>query len=129
MTEGDEKKKTKSTAAKKATKASRPKKKATKPPVAKTSSKTTATEAETQPTAAKKPAKRARTTRPKAQTGRRLRVKQVRSTIHRQKRFLRTLSALGLKHHQDEVVVVESPSIRGMLDQVRSFVRVTPEEG
>lgn len=129
MTEGDEKKKTKSTAAKKTTKTSRPKKKATKPAVAKASSRTTATDADAQPTTAKKPAKRARTTRPKSQTGRRLRVKQVRSTIHRQKRFLRTLSALGLRHHQDEVVVVESPSIRGMLDQVRSFVRVTPEEG
>lgn len=65
--------------------------------------------------------------KPKAAAAGRLRVKQVRSTIHRPKTFKRTLVALGLKHHQDEVVVVDTPSVRGMLRKVRHLVNVKAE--
>ena len=56
-----------------------------------------------------------------------LRVRQVRSTIGRRADLRRTLVALGLKHHQDEVVVKQSPAIDGMLRKVRHLVRVSPE--
>jgi len=56
-----------------------------------------------------------------------LRVKQVRSGIDRPSRHQRTLRALGLRHHQHEVVVPDNPAIRGMLYQVRHLVRVAPE--
>ena len=39
-----------------------------------------------------------------------------------------TLTALGLKHHQDEVVVTDNPSIRGMLRRVHHLISVTPED-
>jgi len=56
-----------------------------------------------------------------------LRVKQVRSGIDRPARHQRTLRALGLRHHQHEVVVPDNAAIRGMLSQVRHLVRVEPE--
>lgn len=56
-----------------------------------------------------------------------LRVKQIRSGIDRPARHQRTLRALGLRHHQHEVVVPDNPAIRGMLYQVRHLVRVAPE--
>ncbi|KPJ86368.1 MAG: hypothetical protein AMS18_15730 [Gemmatimonas sp. SG8_17] len=58
----------------------------------------------------------------------RLRVRQVRSGIGYAGRVRRTLIALGLKHHQDEVVVVDNPAIQGMLRRVHHLVRVTSEE-
>ena len=64
----------------------------------------------------------------KASTPVRLRVRQIRSTIRRPKTFKRTLEALGIRHHQDEVVVSDTPSTRGMLTKVQHLVRVTPEE-
>ena len=57
-----------------------------------------------------------------------LRVRQVRSGIGRPHTVRRTLIALGLKHHQDEVLVRDNPSIRGMLNRVQHLVSVTPEE-
>jgi|GEM_PF-520086 len=57
-----------------------------------------------------------------------LRVRQVKSGIKHPHRMRRTLTALGLKHHQDEVVVPDNPSIRGMLRRVHHLVSVTPEE-
>ena len=56
----------------------------------------------------------------------RLRVKQVRSTSGRPELHRRTLRALGLRYHQQVVVVHDSPAIRGMLFQVRHLVEVTP---
>ncbi len=57
-----------------------------------------------------------------------LRIKQVRSGNGHSYRMKRTLEALGLKHHQDEVVHADHPALRGMLQQVRHLVEVTPEK-
>ena len=54
-----------------------------------------------------------------------LRIKQVRSGSGKPHRTKRTLEALGLKHHQDEVVHADHPALRGMLQQVRHLVEVT----
>lgn len=59
--------------------------------------------------------------------GKRLRVKQVRSGIGHAETFRRTLEALGLRHHQHEVVIVDSPTARGMLHKVRHLVQVSEE--
>jgi large subunit ribosomal protein L30 len=56
-------------------------------------------------------------------------VKQVRSGIGHAETYKRTLEALGLKHHQDEIVVRDNPSVRGMLTKVRHLVLVRPVEG
>ncbi len=56
-----------------------------------------------------------------------LRIKQVRSGSGHSYRMKRTLVALGLKHHQDEVVHPDHPALRGMLQQVRHLVEVTPD--
>jgi large subunit ribosomal protein L30 len=60
--------------------------------------------------------------------GARLRVKQVRSGIGHAETYRRTLRALGIRHHQQEIVVGDTPTVRGMLHKVRHLVRVTPEE-
>jgi ribosomal protein L30 len=57
-----------------------------------------------------------------------LRVRQVRSGIGSARPVRRTLTALGLKHHQDEVVVPDNSSIRGMLNKVHHLVSVKSEE-
>lgn len=58
-----------------------------------------------------------------------LRVKQVRSGIGHAATYRRTLEALGLKYHQDEVVLRDHPAVRGMLRKVWNFVSVHPVEG
>ena len=55
-------------------------------------------------------------------------IKQVRSGIGHSWRMRRTLEALGLRHHQDEVIKQDSPSLRGQIKQVRHLVEVTPVE-
>jgi large subunit ribosomal protein L30 len=60
---------------------------------------------------------------------RQLRVKQIRSGIGHAATYRRTLTALGLKHHQDEVVVRDVPSVQGMLRKVWHLVSVRPVEG
>jgi ribosomal protein L30 len=57
-----------------------------------------------------------------------LRIIQIRSGIGHQQKYRRTLRALGLKHHQDIVVVDDNPSMRGMLFRVRHLVKVAAEE-
>jgi large subunit ribosomal protein L30 len=57
-----------------------------------------------------------------------LRIKQVRSGSGHSYRLKRTLEALGLKHHQDEIVQADHPALRGMLERVRHLVQVTPEK-
>ena len=58
--------------------------------------------------------------------GRRLQVKQIKSGIGMPAVQRRTLVAIGLRHHQDVVEVTDTPSMRGMLFQVRHLVQVTP---
>jgi large subunit ribosomal protein L30 len=89
----------------------------------KTTKKTTAT---AKKKTVKKAAKKATTTTTTKTP--RLRVRQVKSGIRHPWRVRDTLTALGLKHHQDEVVVPDNPSIRGMLRRVHHLVSVTPEE-
>jgi large subunit ribosomal protein L30 len=69
------------------------------------------------------------TAKPKASTAgqARLRVKQVRSGIGHAETYRRTLEALGLRHHQHEIVIVDSPTARGMLFKVRHLVQVSEE--
>ena len=40
----------------------------------------------------------------------------------------RTLEALGLRHHQQTVEIVNTASVRGMLFKVRHLVEVTPAQ-
>lgn len=54
----------------------------------------------------------------------RLRIRQRKSGIGSPEGHRRTLRALGLKHHQDEVVQEDGPAIRGMLRQVSHLVEV-----
>lgn len=53
-------------------------------------------------------------------------VKQIRSGIGHPETMRRTLRALGLRHHQQTVVLKNSPSIQGMLYKVRHLVEVAP---
>jgi len=58
-------------------------------------------------------------------TNGKLRIKQVRSGIGHPQVQKATLEALGLKHHQDEVVHQDSPSLRGQIKRVRHLLEVT----
>jgi large subunit ribosomal protein L30 len=53
-----------------------------------------------------------------------IRIRQVKSGSNARQNQRRTLRALGLKHHQDEVVHVDRPSIRGMVETVSHLVDV-----
>ena len=55
-----------------------------------------------------------------------LTLKQVRSDSGRAETYRRTLRALGLRHYQHQIVVQDTPSIRGMIFKVRHLVTVTP---
>ncbi|REF37340.1 50S ribosomal protein L30 [Thermasporomyces composti] len=55
---------------------------------------------------------------------RRLKVRQVRSTIGRKKDQRDTLRTLGLKRLNDEVVQEDRPEVRGMLAKVSHLVVV-----
>ena len=54
------------------------------------------------------------------------RVKQIRSSIGHPETMRRTLRALGLRHHQQTIVVQDTPGTRGMLHKVRHLVTVVP---
>jgi large subunit ribosomal protein L30 len=58
----------------------------------------------------------------------RLAVKQIRSGIGHAATMRRTLEALGLRHHQQVVEIVNTASVRGMLFKVRHLVEVTPAQ-
>lgn len=55
-----------------------------------------------------------------------LTLKQIRSDSGRAETYRRTLRALGLRHYQHQIVVQDTPSIRGMIFKVRHLVSVTP---
>jgi large subunit ribosomal protein L30 len=59
-------------------------------------------------------------------TVRRVRVKQIRSSIGHPESMRRTLKALGLKRHQAVSEVPNNASVRGMLYKVRHLVEVAP---
>jgi large subunit ribosomal protein L30 len=67
-------------------------------------------------------------TAPNELTTGKVRIKQVRSGIGHTWRMRQTLEAMGLKHHQHEIVVKDSPSLRGQIKRVRHLVTVTPVE-
>lgn len=58
-----------------------------------------------------------------------LTVKQIRSGHGHAETYRLTLQSLGLRHYQHQIVVQDTPSIRGMLFKVRHLVKVTPVKG
>ena len=74
------------------------------------------------------PTKGPKTTSKNELTTGKVRIKQVRSGIGHSWKMRATLEAIGLKHHQDEVIKQDSPSLRGQLKQVRHLVEVVPVE-
>jgi large subunit ribosomal protein L30 len=68
------------------------------------------------------------TPKPFPETGGDLRIKQVRSGIREPARTRRTLAVIGLRHHQDEIIRPDTPTIRGQLKRVRHLVEVAPVE-
>ena len=57
-----------------------------------------------------------------------VRIKQVRSGIRHSETMKLTLKAIGLRHHQAEVIKQDSPALRGQLKKVRHLVEVEPVE-
>lgn len=55
-----------------------------------------------------------------------LRVKQIRSGIGHPETMRRTLAAIGLRHHQQTIVIRNTASIQGMLFKVRHLIEVAP---
>ena len=53
-----------------------------------------------------------------------IRIKQVRSGCNAMRKQRATLEALGLRHHQAEVVKEDNPAIRGMVRVVAHLVEV-----
>ncbi|MFQ5704082.1 MAG: 50S ribosomal protein L30 [Gemmatimonadales bacterium] len=56
-----------------------------------------------------------------------LRVRQVKSGVGQARTMRRTLVALGITHHQAEVVVKDNPSVRGMLRKVSHLITIKAE--
>ena len=54
-----------------------------------------------------------------------VRIRQVRSEIGHSWRMRRTLEAMGLRHHQHEIVKAITPALIGQLKQVRHLIEVT----
>jgi large subunit ribosomal protein L30 len=53
-----------------------------------------------------------------------LKIRQVKSGLGSQRRQRDTLRALGLRHHQDQVVQPDNAAIRGMIRAVAHLVQV-----
>ena len=53
-----------------------------------------------------------------------LKIRQVKSGLGAQRKQRDTLRALGLKHHQDQVIQPDNPAIRGMVHAVAHLVEV-----
>jgi large subunit ribosomal protein L30 len=60
--------------------------------------------------------------------GGKVEIRQVRSGIGHASRMRATLTALGLRHHQDVVVREYTPAVAGQIKRVRHLVSVTPLE-
>ncbi len=74
------------------------------------------------------PRKGPKTTGKNELTTGRVRVKQVRSEIGHSAQMRLTLKAIGLRHHQAEVIKQDNPALRGQLKKVRHLVEVVPVE-
>jgi large subunit ribosomal protein L30 len=61
-------------------------------------------------------------------TGKKIKITQVRSAIGHSWRMRAVLESLGLKHHQDSVIQLDTPALRGQINKVRHLVEVTPVE-
>jgi len=57
-----------------------------------------------------------------------VKIRQVRSGIGHSEVMKLTLKAIGLRHHQAEVIKQDSPALRGQLKRVRHLVEVEPVE-
>ena len=66
------------------------------------------------------------TAKREAPTDGKVKITQVRSGIGHSWRMRLVLKSLGLRHHQAEVVVKDTPSVRGMIVKVRHLVEVRP---
>jgi large subunit ribosomal protein L30 len=66
---------------------------------------------------------------PREDTGRRLKVTLVRSTIGFNKRQAKVVESLGLRRIGHTVEVVDHPATRGMIHKVRHLVRVEDTTG
>jgi large subunit ribosomal protein L30 len=66
------------------------------------------------------------TPKDEAPTEGKLRIRQVRSGIGHAQTYRLTLKALGLRHHQAEVIVQDSAALRGQIKKVRHLIEVTP---
>ena len=56
--------------------------------------------------------------------GEQLKIRQVKSGLGAQRKQRDTLRALGLRHHQDQVIQPDNPAIRGMIHAVAHLVEV-----
>jgi large subunit ribosomal protein L30 len=74
------------------------------------------------------PSKGPKTTGKNELTTGKVRIKQVRSGIGHSEVMKLTLKAIGLRHHQAEVIKQDSPALRGQLKRVRHLVEVVPVE-
>jgi large subunit ribosomal protein L30 len=63
-----------------------------------------------------------------SESNRKIAVTQVRSLSGRPEKHRRTMRALGFTKHQQTLFHTETPTIRGMLYQVRHLVDVTEVE-
>ena len=70
------------------------------------------------------PSKGAKQTGKNELTTGKVRIKQVRSGIGHSETMKLTLKAIGLRHHQAEVIKQDSPALRGQLKKVRHLVEV-----
>ncbi len=60
----------------------------------------------------------------KKQSGGKVEITQVRSVSGRPEKQRRTLRALGLTKNQTSVIQVDTPAIRGMINQIPHMLRV-----
>ena len=74
------------------------------------------------------PSKGPKTTGKNTLTTGKVRITQVRSGIGHSEVMKLTLKAIGLRHHQAQVIKQDSPALRGQLKRVRHLVVVAPVE-
>jgi large subunit ribosomal protein L30 len=53
-----------------------------------------------------------------------LKITQIKSTIHRPSKQKKTVQALGLKKLNQSVEVVDTPQIHGMIEKVKHLIKI-----